>query len=80
MKELLETTLDWAKKELQVKIGKLPVGGATIEKENLDLSDHEIIVVPYCSLTYVNSKTGEKKGLTFDSLRGSLIPSLVGPR
>jgi len=80
LQEVLATTLDWAKKDLQAKLGKLPVEDAVIEKEGLDLSEHEIILVPYCILTYVNSKTGEKRTLTFDSLTGSLVPSPVATK
>ena len=80
LQKVLATTLDWAKKDLQARIGKPQVSDAIIEKEDLDLSDHEIILVPYCVLTYVNSKTGEKHTLTFDSLTGSLAPSPVATK
>jgi hypothetical protein len=77
---LLDSTLDWAKRHLTASVAKLAAQGATIEKENLDLSDHEVILVPYCSLVYHNKKTGEKKGLTYDSLTERLLPSTIVTR
>jgi len=58
----------------------LTTGSTTIEKENLDLSDHEVILAPHCSLVYHNTKTGERKGLTYDSLTERLLPSSLVPR
>ncbi len=72
LQNVLMTTLNWAKKGLQIRIGQRPAVDAVMEEENLDLSDHEIILVPYCTLTYVNSKTGERRSLVFDALRNSL--------
>jgi hypothetical protein len=78
--KLLDTTLEWAKRHLTANMTKLTAEGATVEKEKLDLSDHEVILVPYCVLTYVDTKTKEKKSLTFDSLTGKLLPSTVAQR
>ena len=78
--KLLDTTLEWAKKHLTANMAKLTAEGATVEKEKLDLSDHEVILAPYCVLTYLDTKTREKKSLTFDSLTGKLLPSTVAQR
>jgi len=77
---LLDTTLGWAKRHLMANMAGLTAGGATIEKENLDLSDHEVILAPYCSLVYHNTKKGERKGLTYDSLSEKLVPSSLVTR
>ncbi len=79
LQKLLMTTLDWAKKGFQIRIGQPVANAAVIEEENLDLSDHEIILAPYCTLVYLNSKNGERRSLTFDPLRGALSPSQVYP-
>ena len=80
VQKLLDTTLEWAKKGLTANMAKLTAEGAIVERENLDLSDHEVILVPYCTLIYHNTKTGERKGLTYDSLSGKLLPSTIGTR
>jgi hypothetical protein len=80
VQKLLDTTLVWAKKALRADTQKLQAEGARIEKEGVDFLDYEVILVPYCFLTYVNSKTGERKGLTFDSLRAALLASAVVAR
>ena len=80
VQKLLDETLEWAKRHLMANMAKLTAEGARVEKENLDLSDHEVILVPYCVLTYVNGKTNEKRSITYDSLTGKLLPSAVAPR
>ena len=77
LQKLLLTTLDWAKKGMQIKIGKPQVNHMVIEEENLDLSDHEVILVPYCTLTYINSKTGERRKMVYDSLQNSISTPLA---
>ena len=73
--KLLDTTLEWARRIMRASATKAMARGAKVEKEELDLSDHEVILVPYCVLTYLNSKSGERKSLTFDSLGGVLLPA-----
>jgi hypothetical protein len=80
LQKLLLTTLDWAKKGMQIKMGKPQGNDAVIEEENLDLSDHEVILVPYCTLTFFNSKTGERKKLVYDSLQNSFSTPFATPR
>lgn len=77
VQELLDTTMEWAKRHLMASMSRLVAEGATIEQEKLDLSDHEIILVPNCTLVYHNTKTGERKSLTYDSLAGRLLPSSI---
>jgi len=80
LQTLLLTTLDWAKKGMQIKIGKPQATDAVIEEENLDLSDHEVILVPYCTLTFVNSKTGERRRIVYDSLQNNFSGPIATPR
>ena len=80
LQRLLLTTLDWAKKEMQTKIGKPQASHMVVEEENLDLSDHEVILVPYCTLTYINSKTGERRKLVYDSLGNNFSTPLATAR
>ena len=77
LQKLLLTTLDWAKKGMQIKIGKPQASQIVMEEENLDLSDHEVILVPYCTLTYINSKTGERRKLVYDSLQNNFSTPLA---
>lgn len=78
VQELLETVLDWAEKGVRANMVQAMTQGGVVEKDSVDLSDHEVILAPYCVLTYHNTKTGERKSVTYDPLVGKLVPG-TGP-
>ena len=79
VESLLDATLQWSRKGLTGSMSKIVAKGAKIENEDINVSDHEVILAPYCVLTFHNSKTGERKSLTFDSLAGGLVPAAGAP-
>jgi len=77
VQKLLDASLEWAKKNLRSQLDKVVAAKTTVEGEGFDVSDHEVILVPFCTLTYLNAKTSEKKGLVYDSLNQTMRPSSV---
>ncbi len=74
VQELLDTVLDWAEKGVRASMAKAMAEGGVVEKDSVDLSDHEVILVPYGVLSFHNTKTGVRRTMTYDPLVGKLAP------
>jgi len=79
VQEVLDAALDWAEKGLRARMAGSLAEGAVVERESIDVSDHEVILAPYAVLTYLNTKSGERRSLTYDSLTNTLVPSTASP-
>lgn len=70
---LLDTVLKWEEKRVKERLGEALAQGGVKEREDVDLSDHEVVVAPYFVLAYQDTKTGERRRMSYDPLQGKLM-------